>query len=138
MHACDDQKELSKLPARISNLEASRQDLTEALTSSGGSPQEVADIGTRLAALIEELDTAETRWLELSDMAEQLATDPPATTIAGVLLIVAGVVWILQGMGSTFAPQSFMTNTKIWIPIGAMTASAGTWLTWWAWKGKKR
>ena len=74
----NDQKELSKLPARISNLEASRQDFTEALTSSGGSPQEVADIRTRLAALIEELDTAETRWLELSDMAEQLATDPPA------------------------------------------------------------
>jgi hypothetical protein len=48
--------------------------------------------------------------------------------IAGVLLIIAGVVWMLQGMGSTLTPQSFMTNTKIWIPLGAATATAGVWL----------
>ena len=74
----NDQKELSKLPARISSLEASRHDLTEALKSSGGNANKAAAIGTRLAALIEELDRAETRWLELSDRAEKLAAEPHA------------------------------------------------------------
>jgi ATP-binding cassette subfamily F protein uup len=74
----NDQRELSKLPARISKLEVSLQELTEVLGSGGGSPNEASDIGTRLATLIKELDTAENRWLELSDRAEQLATEGPA------------------------------------------------------------
>ena len=50
----------------------------------------------------------------------------------GVLLTLSGIVWMLQGMGSTLAPQSFMTEAKEWIAIGAITATGGAVLTIWA------
>jgi hypothetical protein len=51
---------------------------------------------------------------------------------AGTLITIAGIIWMLQGMGSSLAPQSFMTNAQEWIVIGAFTAVAGTALVVWA------
>ena len=51
---------------------------------------------------------------------------------AGTLIALSGVIWMLQGMGSTLAPQSFMTSAQEWIIIGAGTAIGGTALVIWA------
>lgn len=44
-------------------------------------------------------------------------------TIAGVLLILVGIVWILQGIN--VLPGSFMTGQTKWAVIGAIAAIAG-------------
>lgn len=41
----------------------------------------------------------------------------------GVLLIIAGVVWTLQGLG--YVGGSFMTGATIWAVIGPATALLG-------------
>lgn len=46
-------------------------------------------------------------------------------SVVGVLLILAGGVWILQGLNIAFAPQSFMTGNRQWIIYGAMTVVVG-------------
>jgi len=50
----------------------------------------------------------------------------------GILLIVAGGVWIAQGLNLPFAPRSFMTSNRSWILIGAVTIVAGGVLLGWA------
>ncbi len=52
--------------------------------------------------------------------------------IAGTLIALSGIVWTLQGMGSTLAPRSFMTDAKEWMAIGAVTAAGGVGLVLWA------
>jgi hypothetical protein len=52
--------------------------------------------------------------------------------IGGAIIALMGVVWMLQGMGSTLAPQSFMTNAREWIAIGALTAVGGVALAMWS------
>lgn len=54
------------------------------------------------------------------------------TIAIGSVVTLSGIVWMLQGMGSTLAPQSFMTDAKEWIAIGAVTALGGLALTIWA------
>jgi hypothetical protein len=44
-------------------------------------------------------------------------------TIAGVLLLLVGVVWILQGI--SVLPGSFMTGQTKWAIYGAIAAAAG-------------
>jgi hypothetical protein len=44
-----------------------------------------------------------------------------------------GIVWMLQGVDSQFAPQSFMTGTRIWIVIGALALGGGLALARWSW-----
>jgi hypothetical protein len=51
--------------------------------------------------------------------------------VAGTLIALSGLVWMLQGMGSTLAPQSFMTNAKEWVFIGGATAIGGAALVIW-------
>lgn len=51
----------------------------------------------------------------------------------GVLVVVTGVVWLLQGLGSEFVPQSFMTDSGVWVAIGGATASAGVAIILWTW-----
>jgi hypothetical protein len=46
-----------------------------------------------------------------------------AMMIAGVLLLLVGCVWILQGIN--VLPGSFMTGQTKWAVIGAITAVAG-------------
>ena len=46
-----------------------------------------------------------------------------AMTIAGVLLILMGIVWILQGIN--VLPGSFMTGQRRWAVNGAIAAVIG-------------
>ncbi len=43
--------------------------------------------------------------------------------IVGILMIIAGAVWTLQGVG--LIGGSFMTGAREWIWIGVATAAAG-------------
>jgi hypothetical protein len=45
--------------------------------------------------------------------------------VAGVLLGLAGLVWIAQGLNLPFAPRSFMTADRSWVAYGAAAALAG-------------
>ncbi len=45
--------------------------------------------------------------------------------IGGLVIAFMGAVWMLQGLGSEFAPQSFMTGSPIWIVVGALTLIGG-------------
>ena len=40
--------------------------------------------------------------------------------VAGVVLILGGLVWVAQGLNLPFAPRSFMTADRTWIVIGAV------------------
>jgi hypothetical protein len=53
----------------------------------------------------------------------------------GTLLMVAGLVWLAQGLNLPFAPASFMTADRSWVLIGAITAAAGVVLIGWARRG---
>lgn len=52
--------------------------------------------------------------------------------VLGALLVLAGLVWIAQGLNLPFAPRSFMTSDRAWILIGAITAAGGGVLIGWA------
>lgn len=52
-------------------------------------------------------------------------------TAGGVVLILAGVIWILQGFDVAFAPESFMTDDRQWALWGSLTALIGAGLIWW-------
>jgi hypothetical protein len=42
---------------------------------------------------------------------------------AGVLIVIAGIIWTLQGLG--YVGGSFMTGATTWAIIGPVTALAG-------------
>ena len=48
-----------------------------------------------------------------------------ALMLLGALLLLAGLVWLAQGLNLPFAPRSFMTADRVWAFIGAVTAVAG-------------
>jgi hypothetical protein len=45
--------------------------------------------------------------------------------VLGAVLLLAGAVWLAQGLNLPFAPGSFMTADPLWAVIGAATAVAG-------------
>jgi hypothetical protein len=45
--------------------------------------------------------------------------------VLGIVLILAGLVWVAQGLNLPFAPRSFMTADRSWVLIGAITAFVG-------------
>lgn len=47
----------------------------------------------------------------------------PAVVIAGVLLVVVGVVWTLQGLG--YLPGSVMSGVTFWAVVGPVVALVG-------------
>lgn len=55
--------------------------------------------------------------------------------VGGGLVILAGLVWLAQGLNLPFAPRSFMTADRVWAFIGAVTVVAGTLLVWGARRG---
>jgi hypothetical protein len=55
-----------------------------------------------------------------------------AGTVCGVLLGLAGLVWIAQGLNLPFAPRSFMTSDRTWIFLGAVAVVIGVALVAWA------
>jgi hypothetical protein len=48
--------------------------------------------------------------------------------VLGVVVVLAGLVWIAQGLNLPFAPRSFMTADRTWVVIGAMAVLAGAML----------
>ncbi len=70
-----DQRELTQLTMTIPTLENQRDELTAALDDAVGDHERVAGLSHRLAAVLEAVDRAETRWLELSEMADRLAQE---------------------------------------------------------------
>lgn len=56
-----------------------------------------------------------------------------AKVIGGLVVAFAGLVWALQGLGSEFAPQSFMTDNKLWTLIGTVTMIGGAAFAWRSW-----
>jgi hypothetical protein len=51
-----------------------------------------------------------------------------ALLLAGVLLVLTGVVWILQGFN--VLPGSFMTGQMIWAYIGIAVSMTGSLVIW--------
>jgi hypothetical protein len=49
----------------------------------------------------------------------------PLTLATGVFLVLAGSIWILQGLDVAFAPQSFMTDDRWWVLWGAIAVILG-------------
>jgi hypothetical protein len=47
---------------------------------------------------------------------------------AGILLVIAGLIWILQGLDVAFAPKSFMTANPWWVLWGAVAVVLGGFL----------
>jgi hypothetical protein len=68
-----DKRELDKLTTRLDALGAERTRLETELASSGSDVDRVVRLGEELAGVLDELDSAEHRWLELTERAEQLA-----------------------------------------------------------------
>lgn len=69
----NDQRELKQLTAQIPKLEAASAKLEHDLAEAGSDIDKVTHLGAELATTITTLDTAETRWLELTELAEKLA-----------------------------------------------------------------
>ena len=53
---------------------------------------------------------------------------------AGIVLIVAGTIWVLQGFEVAFAPESFMTGDRWWVMWGLVAMVAGAGLVWVGWR----
>lgn len=51
-----------------------------------------------------------------------------AVPVLGVLLVLLGGIWTLQGAG--LLPGSFMTGSRLWLAIGLAAVGAGGWLLW--------
>ena len=49
----------------------------------------------------------------------------PITLATGILLILGGAVWVLQGLNLAFAPKSFMTDNRWWVLWGALAMVLG-------------
>jgi ATP-binding cassette subfamily F protein uup len=69
----NDQRELKELTRRVPRLEKQSAELAASLDVAGGDYERTVDISAQLAGVLEELDGAETRWLELTEEAERLA-----------------------------------------------------------------
>jgi hypothetical protein len=49
---------------------------------------------------------------------------------SGIILILAGTVWALQGLNLSVAPQSVMTGDQTWVVLGAVAVLVGGGLLW--------
>ena len=56
--------------------------------------------------------------------------------ILGVLIAVAGTVWMLQGLN--VIQYGFMAGDRTWAVLGAAGLGAGLGLSWWAWSRRAR
>lgn len=62
---------------------------------------------------------------------------PVPMTIVGVLIAMAGGIWILQGL-NVIVSDSFMTGSRIWVVLGAVAVVGGLALSRWGWSRKER
>ncbi|MEX0797729.1 MAG: hypothetical protein WD274_13670 [Acidimicrobiia bacterium] len=49
----------------------------------------------------------------------------PLTLATGILLILGGAVWVLQGLNVAFAAESFMTDNRWWVVWGTLAIVLG-------------
>ena len=68
----NDKRELDQMSAAIPRLEKRRAELTADLTEAAGDYDRTVDLSKELTAVIEELDASESRWLELTEKADDL------------------------------------------------------------------
>jgi hypothetical protein len=52
------------------------------------------------------------------------------TKAAGLILLLIGTVWMLQGFNVAIAPKSFMTGDRWWVLWGGVAILAGLVLLW--------
>ncbi len=45
--------------------------------------------------------------------------------VGGLLLVVGGSVWVLQGLNVAFAPKSVMTGDPLWVALGIVAVAGG-------------
>jgi len=45
--------------------------------------------------------------------------------VGGVLLAIAGLVFVLQGLNLAFAPKSAMTGDPLWVVLGSLAVVGG-------------
>jgi hypothetical protein len=57
-----------------------------------------------------------------------------AGILVGVLVALAGAVWLLQGLNVAFVPQSFMTDNRRWVVIGTVAIVGGLGLAYGSWR----
>ncbi|ACZ41548.1 hypothetical protein Tter_0631 [Thermobaculum terrenum ATCC BAA-798] len=55
-----------------------------------------------------------------------------AGTVFGIILLIAGVIWALQGAG-IIQSSSPMTGQTFWIFAGIITAIVGAVIAYWSW-----
>jgi hypothetical protein len=48
--------------------------------------------------------------------------------VLGAMMVLAGAIWLAQGLNLPFAPGSFMTADPLWAFIGAVTAAVGVYV----------
>ena len=68
----NEQRELEQLESRIETLEIEQADLTEAINRSGTDYLKLQELSDQLQRVESELATAMDRWLELSEIAEEM------------------------------------------------------------------
>jgi len=56
--------------------------------------------------------------------------EKPLRLAAGTLLVIAGAIWVLQGLNVAFAPQSFMSDDRRWVLWGIIAIGLGLLLIW--------
>lgn len=54
----------------------------------------------------------------------------PLLFAIGVILVLAGAIWVLQGFDVAFAPESFMTDDRWWVLWGTVAVIFGGTLIW--------
>ncbi len=52
------------------------------------------------------------------------------TLVTGVVLVLVGVIWVLQGLDIAFTSNSFMAGDTTWAIIGAGAIVVGGLLIW--------
>ena len=50
----------------------------------------------------------------------------------GIVLVLVGAVWALQGLGAGFVPQGAMTGETLWVILGSLAVLVGLGLIWWS------
>jgi hypothetical protein len=50
----------------------------------------------------------------------------------GIVMVLVGAVWALQGLNADFVPESAMTGKTTWVVLGSLGVLAGLGLIWWS------
>jgi hypothetical protein len=51
---------------------------------------------------------------------------------SGIVLVLVGAVWALQGLDAGFVPESAMTGETTWVVLGSLAVLMGLGLIWWS------